>query len=305
MSIPYIVPRPLKQPLPYEGQIDKLKTKHGLLIDDEAKAITVLKQVNYYRLSAYGISLREPGNKDRYIAGTRFEQLYALYRFDFRLRQLLSAVLEGFEVELRSRVCFHLAMTYGSEGFRNAADFLSTVDQNGVLVHTSLMDKIDDAIRNGSRKPCVMHHNAEYGGRFPVWASIELFTFGNLSSLFGIMLAKDQKAIAQQFGLLSVNQFNGWVLAFRDVRNRCAHNDRIYNMPLPQPVSLFPDDMKYAIHPSNRVFPVILALKRVTSYANLWEWFFNELDLLLRVHPEVDLSRIGFPYGWKKALAPK
>lgn len=304
MSICLPARRSLKQPLPFLDQINKLKTKHGLIVDNEAMAIAVLKRVNYYRLSAYGISLRVPGNKDKYIDGASFEQLYALYSFDYRFRHLLAALIEAFEIELRARICYHLAMTYGAEGFRNAADFRPTKDKDGKLVHTVIMEKIDAAIENGSRKPCVIHHKTEYGGRFPAWASIELFTFGNLSSLFSIMVAKDQKMIAQQFGLLSIKQFNGWILAFRDVRNRCAHYDRIYNLPLPQQVALFPEDLKYVTQQANRIFPVILSLKRVTSDKNIWEWFYQELSYLILVHPEVDLTCIDFPSNWEDALSP-
>lgn len=300
-----VIVKPLKQPIPYAEQIERLKTKHGLIIDDEIAAIGVLKRVNYYRLSAYGISLREPGNKDLYLHGTRFDQIYSLYRFDFRLRHLLLVLLESFEIELRSRMSFYLAMTYDSEGFKDAANFIKKPDKDGNDIYQSTMAKLAKAIKDGHRKPCVMHHNAEYGGLFPAWASVELFTFGMLSSLLSIMKPKDKKAVAHQFGIQSIDQFTGWVLGFLEIRNRCAHNDRIYNMPLSTQLAIFPADLPYCCSPQNRVFPAILSLKRVTSDKDLWEWFFNELGYLLEVHPEVDLSCIGFPDSWKKVLAPK
>jgi abortive infection bacteriophage resistance protein len=117
------------------------------------------------------------------------------------------------------------------------------------------------------------------------------------------MQPKDKKAIAHQFGLQSINQFTGWVLSFLEIRNRCAHNDRIYNMPLSTPLALFPADFPYCPGPQNRIFPVIMCLKRITSDKDLWEWFFYELCYLIGVHPEVDLSRIGFPANWEKALS--
>lgn len=296
--------RPLKEPLPYARQVEKLRKKHGLIIDDETVAVRVLKHVNYYRLSAYGISLRVPGDKDKYIEGTKFEDLYSLYRFDFRFRHLLLALIESFEIELRSRISFQLSMTYGSEGFRDPSNFLSTTDKEGKLYHTIVMEKLDSAIQDGARKPFVAHHNKEYGGMFPAWVSIELFTFGMLSMLFSIMLPHVRKMVTNVFGLLSIQQFNGWVQAFVDVRNRCAHNERLYNMPLRQPIAMFPDDAKYIIKPLHRIFPVLLALKRVVSDKDLWEWFFYELEQLFMVHPEVDMTCIGFPPNWQDALSP-
>ena len=41
-----------KTPLSFEDQIALLKSR-GLQIDDEPKAISYLKEISYYRLSAY------------------------------------------------------------------------------------------------------------------------------------------------------------------------------------------------------------------------------------------------------------
>ena len=49
----------LKPALNYEDQITKLKIDHNLKIKDEVYATEILKKVNYYRLSGYGISLKK------------------------------------------------------------------------------------------------------------------------------------------------------------------------------------------------------------------------------------------------------
>ena len=44
----------LKQPLTYDEQLNKLEA-HGMVISDKAKAIDILKRVNYYRFTGYAL----------------------------------------------------------------------------------------------------------------------------------------------------------------------------------------------------------------------------------------------------------
>ena len=73
---------PLKPFKTYHDQVEHLKNAHGLIIYDESHAEYVLSNTNYYRLSAYGITFRDPTNPERYRPGTTFENIYRLYLFD-------------------------------------------------------------------------------------------------------------------------------------------------------------------------------------------------------------------------------
>ena len=83
----------LKQALTYEQQVTRL-TEHNLKISSRESAIAILKKVNYYRLSAYGIGLAKPDDKEQYIDGITLESLYRLYLFDSLLRNQLVHVIE-------------------------------------------------------------------------------------------------------------------------------------------------------------------------------------------------------------------
>ena len=106
----------------YKKQIEHLIVDHGLIITDPSKAEEILKCVNYYRLSAYGIGLIDKST-DRYREGISIEHLFSLYRFDSRLRNIISPVIEFVEIKLRSIIAYHLAVNYGSECYRNRAYF--------------------------------------------------------------------------------------------------------------------------------------------------------------------------------------
>jgi len=59
--------------------------KRGLIIDDEDLAIRALQRINYYRLSAYGLSLKR---NDQSFEGVTFSQIHALYEFNHRFIKL-------------------------------------------------------------------------------------------------------------------------------------------------------------------------------------------------------------------------
>ena len=66
----------VKSPLTYGDQIERLKDFHKLSIDDDEEALLILKKINYYRLSGYGIGLTLPNNKDQYRPGVSLKHLY-------------------------------------------------------------------------------------------------------------------------------------------------------------------------------------------------------------------------------------
>ena len=59
----------VKKPTTFEQQLDKLKSR-GCIIEDEKKALTVLRRVNYYRLTAYFLPFTD--NDGNYISCTSY-----------------------------------------------------------------------------------------------------------------------------------------------------------------------------------------------------------------------------------------
>ena len=289
---------PLKQPKTFDQQIDHLVTNHGLTVDNLTRAKGILVRVNYYRLSAYGIGLYRAEDRERFTDGITLEHIYHLYCFDCCLRNLLTPLIEMLEVELRTAIAYHLALTYGAEGYRDAANFISKTNKRGIQIHQETMERFDKEISSQKNLPCVKHHQTKYGGHFPAWAAVELFTFGMLSSLFSIMLPQDRKVIAKQFRT-EPNHLQSWILALVEVRNICAHFGRIYNMPLAQSPYLYSENDMYR---SNKIFPLLLTIKRMVKDHDCWSVFYQGLESLMVKHPEANLSFMGFPENWQALL---
>jgi len=87
-----------KQPLTYNEQIDLL-TSRGLSIPDRQRAERHLKNISYYRLSAYMLPYKEKIDgsiSNRFKDGTTWDKVYRLYVFDRKLRLLVFDAIEGF-----------------------------------------------------------------------------------------------------------------------------------------------------------------------------------------------------------------
>ena len=103
----------LKRALTYEEQVRRFIDEHGLCVLDEEYAVDILKKVNYYRLSAYGIGLKQRNNLENYNDGVSIETLYRLYLFDSQFKNILLHIIEQIEIQLRTQISNLLAVTYG------------------------------------------------------------------------------------------------------------------------------------------------------------------------------------------------
>jgi len=84
-----------------EQHLEKL-LNNGLIISDLDQARHILKNIGYYRLSAYFRPFFVPGQQTkRFLPGTTFDDILQLYVFDRELRLLVLDALERIEISLR------------------------------------------------------------------------------------------------------------------------------------------------------------------------------------------------------------
>jgi abortive infection bacteriophage resistance protein len=194
-------------------------------------------------------------------------------------------------------------MKYGSECYRNAGNFVSKQTKDGEEIHTKILDCFDNECTRQKNVPFVKHHLEKYEGRFPVWVAIDLFTFGNLSSLYDILKPEDKVEISRLYGT-KANTLGSWILSLVEVRNICAHYGRLYNLPLKQTPFLYKEYKKFRTGSINKLFPVIITIKRMLKdNENVWNQLFEDLDKLMTEYSDVvRLSFIGFPKDWRYVL---
>ncbi len=284
--------RPVKPALSFEEQLDKIKAR-GCVIGDENWAIDILKQINYYRLTAYFLPYKEPD--ETYAEGTTFNNMYQTYEFDRKLRYLLYSTIEEIEIMLRAQLSYYHAHKYGPLGYENKDNFSNFHN------HDVFMDKINEDIERNKHKPAVSHHIEYYGGKFPIWVIVELFTVSQLSFFYSDMKRSDMKTFAKQLYNTTSDNLRSWLKCFSELRNQCAHYSRLYNFELlscPATPIGFPHKL------GHRIFDYILVLKFL--YYDPIRWsniFIVQLNALIEEYqPFIDLSLAGFPENWEELL---
>lgn len=267
----------------------------------EDSALKILEKVNYYRLSAYGIGLKKDANSEEYRDDITLEHIFCLYCFDSEFRNDIIHIVEQLEVQLRTQISYCLSIKYGPEGYVDVRNFNDKKNRNGKSVHGTIMDSFKNEVKHCKNLPFVKHHQDVYDGHFPIWAAVELMTFGNITSIFDIMKSEDQKSISS-FYSTSPNHLKSWMLALVEIRNICAHYNRLYNMPLKQTPFLYKENLKYRSK-QNKVFPVFLVIKRMLHSNEQWESFLRDIVKTISKYQDiVILSFIGFPPDWKNIL---
>ncbi len=282
--------------LSFEQQADQL-LKRGLQAD-RARLIKTLRQVNYYRLSAYWHPFRQ--SDESFIAGTTLEMIWRRYRFDRQLRLLVMDAIERVEVcVLRTQMVEYHALKYGPFGYRERKNFRPDFSNDNFQW---MLKDIDQSAKR-SREVFVKDYFAKYTSEpgLPLWMAAEVASFGNLFTFFRHIHYQEQKFLAAQLAI-SAKVLENWLMCLNYVRNLCAHHSRLWNLELAiKPI--VPDNDPDWLSPvplDNRwtyaALTVLRWLLRKIAPDSLWK---DRLKELLLEYPDIPVSHAGFPDAWE------
>lgn len=283
-------------PMTIDEQVKNLKNI-GLIVNDEEYAKKILNEISYFRLvKAYSLNLKiRNGN---YNGQTTFKQIVDLYLFNANFRQIIFPEIEKVEINVRCRIANYFAEQYGVLGYLQADNFAEQV------YHTEFLDDIKEEIRRNSKAPFVRNFRENYkGGNLPIYALVEVFSFGTLSKFYKNMKNKDKKTIAQTFGV-GYTYIESWLESISYVRNICAHYGRLYNAKLSKTPMLYKEYTQIGIG-NNRIYGVLLCMKHLLKHDVHWNQFVDNIELLFEKYESVQISSMGFPENWKELLENK
>lgn len=184
----------LKEPLTFEEQLQKLKD-HGIGVSDEHKAVQVLKEINYYRLTGYALQFRVDPKNSNYTKGTTFDSVHHIYLADERLRDLFRMYLEKVEIYFRTQISYGFSMKKCT-----VSPYDQHYDKNNFYNETGCQEVLDNFKRETNYYKdslIVKHHKTKYANKMPLWVMIELMSFSNLSKLYSSMYYSEKDAIAK------------------------------------------------------------------------------------------------------------
>ena len=217
--------------------------------------------------------------------------------FDRELKGIFFDIIAAIEIELKTKISNHLALKYGALEYINNRIFDDKIDKNGLSYHEKLLSRFQYEVERHKNVPFVKHHIDNYNSDFPIWVAVELFSFGNTGTLYDIMLIEDKKEISNTYNARPKHLMS-WILALVEVRNICAHDNRLYNMPLKQTPFLYSENIKYRSN-YNRLFPIAIIIKKITNNREIWSSFFSKMQCIFKKYEDVvNLAFLGFPENW-------
>ena len=236
-------------------------------------------------------------DKQRHIfkIGATFENAYELYKFDSRLRKLVSAELEKIEISIRTQMAYILACETDIYWFENSANF-----QNPNR-HSVMLDKLKTEL-NRSDDDQILRFKILYDNPFPpAWMTMEVSSFGTLSMFFKLLRPGLPKRKIANFYGLSDSVFESWLHSIVYVRNICAHHSRLWNRTLRiQP--LFPrrTTKTFIATPghNNKLYYILCIIQYLLHIVNPSTSFSLRLQALLKEFPQIDIAAMGFPEKW-------
>ena len=280
-------------PMTIEEQIENLK-EIGLVVADEGYAKKILNDISYFRIiKAYSLGFKEKNSS--YNADVTFEQIVELYLFNANFRQITFAQIEKIEINCRCRISNYFAETYGVLGYFDSENFADAE------YHNIFLKDIEEEIGRNSKAPFVRNFRDNYeGGQLPIYALVEVFSFGTLSKFFKNMKNPDKKAVAKTFGV-GYTYLESWLESISYVRNICAHYGRLYNAKLSKTPLLYKEYSEVGIG-NNRMFGILLCMKHILKNDSRWNLYVQDIETLIDKYEKVDIRTMGFPENWKELL---
>jgi abortive infection bacteriophage resistance protein len=266
----------------------------GLVVPDRPRAMRWLKQVSYYRLSAYCLPFKQEASEN-YRAGTTFDDVAGLYIFDRKLRLILLDAIERIEVALRAHLTHVMSRKYGVFGLANRETF------SYKFPHDELLDALAFAEAD-QQETFVRHFRGKYTAEkhLPMWMALELLSFGKTSQIYADAVPEVKRSFAQRFDVPDIFVVS-WMHAICYVRNVCAHHKRLWNRTLAIRPRLLSNakHWPYAVERNDGLYAVLVIVRHcLTRIAPHCQWR-ERLFELFDAHPAVPLRAMQIPDDWR------
>ena len=298
-----------------DEQIDILKSK-GLIINNTDYAKSILLRENYFFLNGYRHIFLKKDLSRKFINGVTFEELYSLFCFDRRFRNIIFKNLLIVENNYKSIFSYSMSKHYGykEKDYLNPSNFTSDKAKSKQV--SDLIRKLKRQIRiNGKQHTATSHYMNNYG-YVPMWIGVKVLSFGLISEMYSILKEEDKINIANFYNI-EPNLLETYLPILANYRNLCAHEDILFDhftqryIPDSKYHSLLniPKTNDEYIYGKNDIFALIIILKHMLTKDD-FKMMMNEINFELEylggkidsVSIEDIYDKMGFPINYKDIM---
>ena len=252
---------------------------------------------------------------DYYKSGTTIEEIFSLYDFDRKLRNIFFKYILTFETNIKSLIAYYFPQQYGHDNYMLYNNF-DTKKRDADQNITSVISEFQKQISSRVKDPSISHYLKKYG-YVPLWVLNNILTLGQISKFYSILKQPDRQKISKVFSITD-NQLESILFYLSSIRNFCAHGNRLYCFRTKRPLIDFKAHVLLEIpqtevseydYGKRDLFAAMIALRYVlskTEYLKLikeiYRLFSTIRPKLFVINEEDILKEMGFPSEWRNQL---
>jgi abortive infection bacteriophage resistance protein len=312
------------------SQLRKLRSR-GLVINNGSRAKKIIEMENYYNLiNGYKELFLDKsycGNDEKYLPGTSFNEVYALYLFDRELRSLFLRYILQIENNVKSVIAHKFSEQYGHDNYLMIKNFDTSLKPKERKTQAQKIGEVAELITNlqhetarqlSKNNSMVSHYMLEYG-YIPLWVLVNTLTLGTISKFYAAMKQRDQNNVGKNFNLRP-DELRSILFVLSVYRNACAHDERLYNLrsvnkdlrpnmiktcPLHRQMNIPFDSSNNPVCGKNDLFAVAIVFKMMLSKTDFNRFYFSLKKIIEDLEKQLKvigissvLEKIGFPSNW-------
>lgn len=222
------------EPTSISEQMEILKQRNIILPN---KSELILLQYGYYNLiNGYkdpfiDIEKTRIIGHDYYKSGTSLSHIVELYKFDAILRSNLLYCIMVVEAQVKSLISLYFSLRFGTShwDYLTPKSFKTAPDKTKYV--NSLISKLQkdiDKFSNRTPHPSISHFMHKYN-QIPLWVLNTIMSFGTMSRFYDNLQDDLKNKIAKSINPhLKPKTLSSVLYYLTDIRNKCAHSNRLY-----------------------------------------------------------------------------
>ena len=220
-------------------QVAKLKSQ-GLAICDEKRAKNILLNHSYYSfVNGYCDLLVKSKSPRVFKENATFEELEAIYDFDTGFRRFLFPQILYIEEKIKAICINQFCGKKVNKIFVNSGDkyldknSYDTINKVKTTAVNNLINDFHQAISSNVKNGNIpfVHAKQNYG-YIPFWILATNLSFGQMSKFYECLQYDVREAIAETYNLKE-KDLRTILKILNNIRNTCAHNNRVYAASIP------------------------------------------------------------------------
>lgn len=198
----------------------------GLNIPDPNKATEDIRKMGYARLRIYMETRCNSSRK--FPKSVAFDDVLELHEYDSKLRATCFEPVGFIEILFRNEIAEELSRLHGSHPYEFDSLFNGPYDRENTI--SEFTTRYEIALEtNPDGLAC--QYQRDYSEPYlpPIWYMKEMLTFNEIIKLFKRLNSDIRMDVTMQFGLDDPDRLINWMNAFNELRNVCAHHERLFN----------------------------------------------------------------------------